>query len=159
MDTSTLQVPVTVRDLEPDDLAGLDWSGGSEHIRALSDALQLRYTGKAELVVIVTRNGQSVAVGAVDYRKRADSGTLWMLSVHDSWQSLGLGTTLIGALEDRIRGRGLARAMLGVEHDNPRAAALYRRLGYAETGMELDGWDIGDSRRYVTVCHLMARTL
>lgn len=159
METSTLTVPVTVRDLEPDDLIDLEWSGGSEHLRALSDALQLRYDGRAELMVIVTRSGQSVAVGAVDYRKRTDAGALWMLSVHDRWQSLGLGTTLIRALEDRIRRRGLNIATLGVEHDNPRAAALYGRLGYHETGMALDGWDIGGGRRYVTVCTVMSRDL
>lgn len=159
METSTLSVPLTVRDLEPDDLADLDWSGGSEHVRALSDALQLSYQGHAELLVIIARNGQTVAVGAVDYRKRSDAGALWMLSVHHSWQSLGLGTILISALEDRIRRHGLSTAMLGVEHDNPRAAALYRRLGYRTTGMDLDGWGIGGNRHYVTVCLLMCRNL
>lgn len=159
METSTLSVSLTVRDLEPDDLADLDWSGGSEHVRALSDALQLSYQDDAELMVIVARNGQTVAVGAVDYRKRSDAGALWMLSVHHRWQSLGLGTILISALEDRIRRRGLSTAMLGVEHDNLRAAALYRRLGYRTTGMDLDGWSAGGNRHYVTVCTIMSRQL
>lgn len=159
METPTLSVGLTVRDLEPADLADLDWSGGQEHIRALSDALQLSFAGTAELLVIVAANGQMVAVGAVDYRKYADAGTLWMLSVHDRWQSLGLGTILITALEERTRRHGLHTARLGVEHDNARAAALYRRMGYRETGMELDGWAIGDNRRYVTVCTIMTRPL
>ncbi len=159
METATLSVPVMVRDLEPDDLADLEWSGGSEHIRALSDVLQLTYDGNAELVVMVARNGQRVAVGAVDYRKHADAGTLWMLSVHDRWQSLGLGTMLIHALESRIRWCGLSAATLNVEHDNPRAAALYRRLGYQETGTELESWSIGTNRTYVTVCTTLSRQL
>ncbi len=159
METATLSVPVIVRDLEPDDLADLEWSGGPEHIRALSDALQLTYDGRAELVVIVAQNGQTVAAGAVDYRKHADAGTLWMLSVHECWRSLGLGTMLIHALESRIRRRGLAAATLNVEHDNPRAAALYRRLGYQQTGTELDSWPIGGDRTYVTVSMTLLRQL
>lgn len=159
MQTTTLSVPVTIRDLKPADLPDLDWSGGGEHLRALSDALQLHSAGRAELIVIVTRNGQSIAVGAVDYRDRAGAGMLWMLSVHDRWRSLGVGTILIQELEDRIRKNGIGTAMLRVEHDNPAAAELYRRLGYRETGMELDGWRVGDNREYVTVSTVMYRTL
>lgn len=159
MQSTGLRIDLTVRDLQPDDLVELHWSGGSEHISALADALQRGYSGEVDVLVLVASNGLPVAVGAVDFSKYDDAGELWMLAVHEHWQSLGVGTLLIKALEDRIRGRGRARATLGVEHDNPRAAALYRRLGYRQSGTTLDGWRIGPGRQYVTVCFSMDKQL
>ncbi|MBA8796226.1 ribosomal protein S18 acetylase RimI-like enzyme [Friedmanniella endophytica] len=155
-----LRVPLAVRDLEFDDLSELEWSGGPKHVEALAEAIGLRLEGRAELLLVTAgRRAQTVGCGAVDYRKAEDAGELWMLSVHPAWQSLGVGTVLIGALEDRIRERGLPRARLGVEHDNPRAHALYRRLGYVDDGTELDGWGEGGGRTYVTVCTMMTKPL
>ncbi|MFD3665069.1 GNAT family N-acetyltransferase [Streptomyces sp. NPDC058659] len=42
----------------------------------------------------------------------------------------GIGTALVRAAEGLVRERGGAALGLGVAHDNPRAAALYARLGY-----------------------------
>jgi ribosomal protein S18 acetylase RimI-like enzyme len=156
---TVLELALTIRDLELDDLPDLDWSGGSEHIVAVATALARRDLGEVELVLITLANGASVALGAVDFSKRPGAGELWMLSVHQDLQSLGIGTVLINALEDRIIARGLPHATLGVEHDNPRAAALYRRLGYRENGSALDDWSIGGGRRYVTVCTTMIKDL
>lgn len=150
-----LNLPVTVRDLEPQDLDDLAWSGSPEHLDEIDEALQASYLDLVELVVIGLPNAQLIAVGGVDFRKGPDFGELWMLSVHPAWQSLGIGTMLIGALELKINQRGLARARLGVEYDNPRAAALYHRLGYREVGSSLDSWPAGDGRTYVTVCAVM----
>jgi ribosomal protein S18 acetylase RimI-like enzyme len=67
------------------------------------------------------------------------------------------------AAEQRIRARGLRYAELGVEHSNPRARALYERLGYAAYGDEPDEWDAegpdGTLIRYRTVCTLMRKQL
>lgn len=74
-------------------------------------------------------------------------------------QSCGLGTLLIRAAEQRIRHRGLRRAELAVEKDNPRARAPYERLGYAAYGREPQAWDVegpdGSIRRHETMCVLM----
>jgi GNAT superfamily N-acetyltransferase len=48
-------------------------------------------------------------------------------------RSHGIGTALISAVECRVRDRGYALLGLGVNDDNPRAAALYLRLGFRET--------------------------
>lgn len=155
-----LELDLDVRDVDPEDLPDLDWSGGPDHVTALATALARREAGETDLLAVHLPNGHSIAVGAVDYSKHQGAGELWMLSVRGgSWQSLGVGTILINALEGRIRDRGLLRATIGVEHDNPRAAALYRRLGYRENGMTLDGWGIGDGRSYATVCYTMIKSL
>src|ERR1022692_3556307 len=49
-------------------------------------------------------------------------------------RSHGIGTAIIGAAEALARERGRSQIGLGVDDDNPRAAALYLRLGYQETG-------------------------
>lgn len=158
-------MPYEVRDAEPQDLVELDWSGGAEHIEALARAVQRGYADETAVLLITVgswsaaESARSVAVGVVDLSKRPGAGELTMLSVRESWQSLGLGTILITALEERVRAHGLARAVLAVEHDNPRAAALYQRLGYRQVGSELDGWPVGENRSYATVSFVLERNL
>jgi RimJ/RimL family protein N-acetyltransferase len=56
-------------------------------------------------------------------------------------QGQGIGTALIAEVEDRARRLGIPLIGLGVADDNPRAAALYLRLGYAFTGCRyMDRW-------------------
>jgi GNAT superfamily N-acetyltransferase len=46
-------------------------------------------------------------------------------------RSRGIGTTLIAEAERRVRARGISRVGLAVGLDNPRARALYERLGFS----------------------------
>lgn len=154
-----MKLRLTVRDLDPVDLPDLHWSGGAEHVRALAEALQASYTGETAVLVIALANGQLVAVGAVDFRPDPGVGVLSMLSVHEQLQSLGLGTRLVAALEKRVRRHGLSRVQLAVEHDNPRAMALYRRLGYLEIGSRVETWPVAGGRTYVTVSAVLERRL
>lgn len=69
---------------------------------------------------------------------------LWMLSdtaaqdhflldgicVTPAARSLGIGTTLMSAIEDEARARGYGMVRLDVIDSNKRARALYERLGY-----------------------------
>jgi ribosomal protein S18 acetylase RimI-like enzyme len=159
--SATLAWPLTltVRDLQPEDLADLDWSGGQQHVDAIAARLQARLAGDAALVVVALPNNRLVATGVADLTTDPAYGLIMMLSVHEVVQSLGLGSIVIEALEQRIRQRGLAQARIDVEHDNPRAAALYRRLGYREAGTVLDSWSVADGRSYVTICTVMKKSL
>jgi ribosomal protein S18 acetylase RimI-like enzyme len=94
----------------------------------------------------------------VDFRRDLDVGRLEMLSVHETFQDLGVGTWLIRALEERVRAAGRSKAELTVEHDNPRAGALYRRLGYREVGSALESWPSGGGT-YVTVTTVLQHDL
>jgi ribosomal protein S18 acetylase RimI-like enzyme len=154
-----MKLRVTVRDLGPMDLGDLDWSGGAEHLRAVSDALQAAYRGETAVVVATLGNQRLVGLGAVDFRDDPDAGRIWLLAVHETLQSLGIGRRLVGALERRIVAADRPTARLLVEHDNPRARALYARLGYADVGSALDGWPVNDGRIFVTVSTVMERAL
>jgi ribosomal protein S18 acetylase RimI-like enzyme len=154
-----MELRLTMRDLEPRDLSDLDWSGGSAHIRAVAAALQDSYTGEVAVVVLALANERLVGLGGVDFRPEPGCGRLWMLAVHHRLQSLGLGTRLIAALEDRIVAYGRSRARLSVELDNPRARELYQRLGYRELGPVRESWPLDDGGTYAAACTLMERDL
>lgn len=153
-----MEIAIEWRDAQPVDLDALAWSGGAAHLGVVEQTLQRVWAGEAELVVGELPNGRLVALGGLDLTKDEDCPTLWMLAVHEAWQGLGVGTELVRQLEDRARALGFARCGLEVEHDNPRAAALYRRLGYRPLGSVLDSWPI-DEGVWVTVCTRMERAL
>ncbi len=62
----------------------------------------------------------------------------------ESFRSQGIGTALILAAEELVRKRGGERIGLGVDENNPRAAALYSRLGYDPVVPYLDRWSYQD---------------
>lgn len=88
---------------------------------------------------------------------------LRQLSTHEALRSLGIGTILIRALEDRCRLRGLDATRLAVETDNPRARALYERLGDETLDEATEGWEqpdhTGSTSRYETRVILMHHRL
>lgn len=62
-----------------------------------------------------------------------DAPEILRLEVAETMQSKGIGTKLIAALCSAAKGRGFNAVSLGVAHENPRAFALYRRLGFEQT--------------------------
>jgi [ribosomal protein S18]-alanine N-acetyltransferase len=84
--------------------------------------------------------------------KGAFVGFIRTIAVHADWRSLGLGRRLIWFAEERIF-RDSPNVFLCVSSFNPRAQALYERLGY-ET--------VGELRDYIVRGHsewLMRKTL
>ena len=64
------------------------------------------------------------------------------LYVHSAWRNQRIGTRILLACEQKCRDAGYMKLGLAVNPDlNPRAYALYRRLGYAAISQEkyLDG--------------------
>ncbi len=64
------------------------------------------------------------------------------LFVHPQWRGQGIGTSILTACEQIVRERGYTRLGLAVNPDlNPRALALYQRLGYTPVSQQkyLDG--------------------
>lgn len=63
----------------------------------------------------------------------------------ESLRSQGIGTALVRAAERMAHERGIGAMGLGVGEDNPRAAALYARLGYRPTVAYVDRWAYPDA--------------
>jgi GNAT superfamily N-acetyltransferase len=79
-------------------------------------------------------------------------------------RSRGIGTALIAEAERRAVGRGLGWIGLGVADDNPRAAALYLRLGFGETGYRyVDRYEIvseaGERLAFSDPCRFLVKDL
>ncbi|MEV4414374.1 GNAT family N-acetyltransferase [Catellatospora sp. NPDC049609] len=69
------------------------------------------------------------------------------LAVAPERRSQGVGTAIIRAAEQLATQRGHHRIGMGVDDDNARAAALYLRLGYRDTGCHyLDRYHYTDER-------------
>lgn len=154
-----MDLPLTIRDFDPADLAELSWAGGPSHLDSLVADLPKAYAGEVVQLVVVLPTGRLVGFGAANLPPGTETGTLKQLDVHELLQGLGIGTRLVRALEERVAAAGRTTVEIGVEHDNPRAAALYRRLGYAEAGAAVESWSIGSGQTYVTVISLLRRRL
>jgi len=59
-----------------------------------------------------------------------------MLAVHPAQQKNGLGTKMVGAAEEYCRAKGCGVMDLCVLSLRPELPPLYRKLGYAESGVE-----------------------
>jgi ribosomal protein S18 acetylase RimI-like enzyme len=134
-----------VDDLVRDDLRSLGWSGGAAHLASVGRALDRVESGEVEYLVVRAPTGYPIAKGCIDYRVEPGTGTLCQLVTADELRGLGIGARLIAVAEARMRRRGVRTAELGVEDDNPRARALYERLGYSEVRRESAAWNIEDA--------------
>jgi ribosomal protein S18 acetylase RimI-like enzyme len=156
-------IPIVVRDLTLEDLPSCAWSGSALHLKSVARAVERARRGEMDYLAACPPSGLPVGLGAVDYDENPGAGTLTQLAVHGAIQSCGIGTLLIQAAEQRILARGLRRAELGVEESNPRARALYDRLGYLAHGRALESWDEqapgGAIFRYETMCTQMRKAL
>ena len=139
-----LELPVTFGDLRGDEVAGLDWAGGPSHRGSVTAELVDRDAGLLDYLAVLGPAGLPIAVGGVRFDRRPDSGTIYQLAVMPQVQSCGVGSALIGALEDRARARGVSHVDLGVSEGNPRARVLYERLGYAAFARGTDEWSYRD---------------
>lgn len=137
-----------VDDLTNADLPLLGWSGSRGHVVSVGRALERVDSGEVEYLVARAPNGQPIAKAGIDYASSPGAGTLWQLATAYELQGLGIGPHLVAAAEGRIRERGLTAAELGVEDNNPRARALYERLGYRERA----SWNVDDPEGNVTLC-------
>lgn len=151
-------MPMAVRDMTHDDLAACDWSGSPMHLESVARELDRAARGQADYLVACPPSGLPLAKGGITYQLAPGSGTIWQLAVHPAVQSLGIGTFLIRALEDRIRERGCRYAEIRVEVDNVRARELYERLGYIAFGEVPDSWET-ERGLYVTTLVVMHKQL
>jgi ribosomal protein S18 acetylase RimI-like enzyme len=94
-------------------------------------AQQLAESGDASTTYVIEVDGQRAGrLRVVRTREELELAGIQLLP---GQQSRGIGTRIITDLLAEAAGAGLPMA-LSVEKDNPRAQALYRRLGFAVTG-------------------------
>lgn len=81
----------------------------------------------------------------------------------ESLRSRGIGTAIVRAAEDLAVRRGIGRLGLGVGADNPRARALYERLGYRPVADYVGRWSYerpaGTVHEVADPCTFLVRVL
>lgn len=81
-------------------------------------------------------------VGAEGHAAHPDAVEICHLQVRPEHRGRGVGTALLLDSERRAAERGRRLVAVGVGEDNPRARALYERLGYRPTGIvDVSGYD------------------
>ena len=130
-----------IDDLRPEDLPNLAWSGNPTHLRSVAGYLDRIPAGEVEYLAVRGVEGTPVAKVGIEYTEAPGLGTVMQLATHPDLQGLGLARALLAAAEERIRRRGLGVVRLGVGDDNPRARALYERLGYHPVGRREVSWE------------------
>ena len=163
MADATVTVDLTVRDLLHEDLAGCVWTGSPTHLRFIAAALGRRAAGVVDYLAVCGPSDLPLGIGGVDYGRSPGAGWLWQVVVHPAFRSCGIGTLLVRSLEERIRGRGLPVAELGVDAANTGARRLYTRLGYDVVREQDEEWDssdaLGRTVRRRSHCVVMRRRL
>jgi ribosomal protein S18 acetylase RimI-like enzyme len=137
-------VDVSIDDLRVDDLPQLGWSGDAAHLASVRTQLRRRETGEVVYLAARLRDGTPVGKAGVDLGVDPVRGVIWQVVVREDLQGRGIGTALIVECEARIRAAGRPLAALSVELSNPRARALYERLGYLPYDERDTGWPTTD---------------
>jgi ribosomal protein S18 acetylase RimI-like enzyme len=101
-----------------------------------------------ERVELLAQQGRGLAVVACQGERILGYGqmTIWPRAVEISdlivappYRDNGIGTAIIGFLVNKVRAWHLPRVEIGAALSNPRALALYRRLGFKDARtIELD---------------------
>ncbi|MEY9215216.1 ribosomal protein S18-alanine N-acetyltransferase [Thermobifida halotolerans] len=91
---------------------------------------------------LVARDDGGRIVGYAGLRAVPPEGDVQTMAVAPDRWGRGIGRTLLSALLDEARRRGISAVFLEVRSDNPRAQDLYRRFGFTEIGVR-PGYYVG----------------
>lgn len=96
-----------------------------ETLHVLSDQLAVDRD-----LVIVAESYDKKVIGAIVGTMDGDTGFFYCLAVHPKYQSQGVGTRLVEALESRFWKKGVKRIWITVDDGTKKLLSFYRHLGY-----------------------------
>jgi len=135
------------------DLPALEWDGKYLHFRNLFRQAYEEMRGGSRLLLILEQLRPQAVIGQIFIQwnsgdpRLADGtarGYLYALRVKPAFRGHGFGTRLLQAAERELIDRRMQAASIGVEKNNPRARALYERLGYRLIGDDPGRWSYID---------------
>lgn len=127
--TARVTLEVSIREIVQADLAGFhDWYGPDrdDSFRRSFD----RHSAGEVIYLVADLHGRPVGHLGVDLVRVRDAAHLWQFGVLPQLQSNGIGSAMVAEAELRAAAHGFRTVEIGAETDNPRARALYERLGY-----------------------------
>lgn len=127
--TARVTLEVSIREIVQDDLAGFrEWYGPDrdDSFRRSFD----RHRAGEVVYLVADLRGRPVGHLGVDFVRVREAAHLWQFGVLPALQSHGIGSAMVAEAERCAAARGFRIVEIGAEMDNPRARALYERLGY-----------------------------
>ncbi|MES2313261.1 MAG: GNAT family N-acetyltransferase [Pseudomonadota bacterium] len=134
--------------LRADDLASLEWPEATR--RAFLDSQfafqHHHFTTHFERAEFLVLQHHGDTVGRLYLLREPPRWLIVDIALLPAWQGRGIGTTLLQQLQQDAQDARTQGLALHVRLDNPRAHALYARLGFREEGVEgmhrLMHWDV-----------------
>lgn len=146
-------VGVWIRPATEADLPAMEWDGAYRHFRRLYQAAFAEAKLGRRMILVAEHRGK--VVGQIIMQFGSDltclqdgpaTGFLYSFRVRPPNRNRGLGTRLILEAEAHLRRRAYRWAAIAAAKNNPRARALYERLGYAVVGEDPGVWSFVDDR-------------
>lgn len=123
-------------------------------------ALVRNLTSPTADIFMAELDGRVVGYAMVFYRTNAEVARLYSIAVLPEARGRGVADALMEAAEKSARKHGMRALRLEVRADNPAAAALYAKRGYAEFGAYPDYYaDSMSARRFEKPLLARARKL
>jgi ribosomal protein S18 acetylase RimI-like enzyme len=143
---------VSSRKVAKEDLPALEWDGEYTKFRRMYASLYRdAQAGRALMWMIETQTGEMVGqafvllrsgeTAAADGERRA---YVFSFRIKDEYRNQGVGTYLMGFVQEDLRERGYKFVTLNVAKDNLDALRLYKRLGYKVIGSHPGKWSYTD---------------
>ncbi|WP_037604264.1 GNAT family N-acetyltransferase [Streptacidiphilus rugosus] len=131
-----------------------EWQGPGD--REVRWRARLEIPGGFNVVAVVDGRPAGMVSGVPD-EEAEDAVELISMWVSPAARGQGVGDALMQAVEHWATGRGAAHIRLSVMPDNPRAAALYERHGFTDTGVPGDPLPDGRGHERVLAKDLPSR--
>lgn len=146
-----LELPITFRFAQEDDLPKLEWFGQYAHFRQLyRRTFADQVAGRRAMLLAVCQEfpiGQIFIHISQSPISRFDRHAyFYSLRVLDMFQRLGIGTRLLEAAEAIALERSLRRATIAAAKNNPGARRLYERMGYRVFREDAGEWNYIDHK-------------
>lgn len=142
-------VPVHIRFLRESDCAPLEWQGGAD-LRSWYERQWRAHQDGEVCVLVADWNDFPIGQIAIHWRGKPTHPhipDLQSLRVMGAFGRMGIGSRLLECAERVVASRHYNQVSLAVGTENPRARALYERLGYETIGEPYDDeWHYTDAR-------------
>lgn len=136
------------------DLLEMEWGEEFRHFRVVyANAFARMQQGTSMIWVAETQThgliGQVFVQLVCDRPELADGwqrAYLYSFRIKQEFRNHGLGSQMVGVIEDYLLERQFSRLTLNVARDNPDALRLYKRLGFQIVAEEPGIWSFPDDK-------------
>jgi ribosomal protein S18 acetylase RimI-like enzyme len=143
-----------VRHLEEADLPGLEWGGEFTHFRRMyADIFESSRYDRSVLWVadlpeakVIGQLFVQLLSGRPELANGFSRGYIYGFRVQSRYRNHGIGARMMQVAEADLYHRNYHWVTLNVGKDNPRARALYERLGYYVVASEVGEWSYLDDK-------------